>query len=104
MASTASGRCPRQPRRPAVAASTVNPANAAARAGMLRLSVGNGWTRVMRPTSVSSWRTIRPSQPGSMRWCWYHGSEVTTCSSWPRAASSVPMLVITSPVGAVSGA
>jgi hypothetical protein len=104
MASTPSGRAPRRPAAASAADRTVNPANPAARAGMFRLSVGNGWTRVIRPQGSSSCRTGRPSQPGSTRWWWYQGSDVTMCSSWPRATSSVPMLVITSPVGAVSGA
>ena len=53
MASTASGR----PRLiiPARAARPVKPTNPTARAGMLRLSVGNGWTRVRRPHGVSAW-------------------------------------------------
>ena len=57
----------------------VKPPNASARAGILVLSVGNGCTRVMRPQSVSWVRTGWPDQPGSMRWCRYHGRDVTTC-------------------------
>ena len=71
---------------------------------MLVLSVGKGWTRVIVPHSVVSRRTGRPRQPSSTAWCVYHGSAVTTCSSWPRSASSTTMRVITSPVGAGSGA
>ena len=55
IASTASGRG-----RLAAATSPVSavkPPNASARAGMLRLSVGNGCTRVMRPQSVTCSRT-----------------------------------------------
>ena len=51
MASTASGRRRVDDAR-AAPASAVNPPKATARAGMLRLSVGNGCTRVMRPQSV----------------------------------------------------
>ncbi len=99
---TASGR-PRATR-PATVARPVNPANATARAGMLVLSVGNGCRRVMRPHEVRSVRHSRPPQPGSTRCSRYHGSEVTTCSSCPRSASAVAIEVITSPVGATSGA
>ena len=71
----------------------------------LRLSApGNGWTRVIEPHA----RLLAAHQPaGPARLdavVRYQGSAVTTCSSWPRAASSATMRVITSPVGAVSGA
>ena len=72
--------------------------------GHARLSDGKGWTRVIVPHSVVSRRTGRPRQPSSTAWCVYHGSAVTTCSSWPRSASSTTMRVMTSPVGAGSGA
>ena len=45
------------------------------------------------PHGVGSRRTSRPVQPGSMAWRRYHGSAATTCSSWPRAASSATMRV-----------
>ena len=102
MASTASGRnCGRIP---AARLNPVNPPNATARAGMLLLSVGNGWSRVIHPNSVASVRDHEPFQPSSTRWCLYHGRAVITCNRWPRAASSSTMFVITSPVGATSGA
>jgi hypothetical protein len=103
MARTTSGGWSRQPLTAMMAARPVNPAKPSARAGMFRLLVGNGWTRVTRSELRSSWRTGRPVQPGSTRWCRYHGNEVTMWSSWPRATSSPAMRVITSPVGAVSG-
>ena len=100
-ASTASGR----PRVSVAMApeSAVNAPNAAARAGMSRLSVGNGCTRVIRPHSVSSWRTRRPRHSFSTRWVRYHGRAVTTWTWCSRAANSVTIRVITSPVGAMSG-
>ena len=101
MASTASGR--RRAAAPTAVARAVKPPNARARAGMLRLSVGNGCTREMRPHGVVSVRTRRPSQPGSTSWSTYHGSAVTTCSRCPRSASSWTMRDITTPVGARSG-
>ncbi len=102
MASTASGR--NRLVSPAAAARAVNPPKARARAVMFDLSVGNGCTRVMRPHPVSSWRTRRPSQPGSMAWSRYQGREVTRCSRCPRSTSCSAIWVITSPVGATSGA
>jgi hypothetical protein len=39
-----------------------------------------------------------------MAWLLYQGSDVTTCTVWPRVTSSSTILVITVPVGAVSGA
>ena len=60
MTMTASGRI--RWHRPATAAMPVNPAKASARAGMLVLSVGNGWSRVIQPHAVPSVRheTARP--------------------------------------------
>ncbi len=55
MASTTSGLV--RVAAPTTVASAVKPPNARARAGMFRLSVGNGWTRVMRPHVVRSERT-----------------------------------------------
>ena len=68
-----------------------------------RSSPGNGWTRRIEPHGVGSRRISRPDQPGSMAWRRYHGRAATTCSSWPRAASSATIRVSTRPVGAVSG-
>ena len=82
----------------------VKPAKATARAGMLVLSVGKGWSRVIQPHGVDSVRAGRPVQPSSTAWWRYHGSAVTTCRRCPRAARASTMAVITSPVGATSGA
>ena len=101
MASTTSGRL--RVSRAVAPFSAVKAPKARARAGMFVLSVGNGCTRLIRPQARSSCWTS-PSGPvgrhsGSTRWCSYQGRDVTTCSWWPRAASSWTMLVITTPVG-----
>ena len=102
MASTASGRG--REATAARAASAVKPANPAARAAMLPLAVGKGWTLVTStPPRARPRRTGRPRQPGSTRCCRYQGSDVTTRISWPRRASSDTIAVMTSPVGATSG-
>ena len=89
----------------AEAANVVKPANPAARAATLPFDVGNGWTLVTpTPPRERPRRSGRPRHSGSTR-CWrYQGSEVTTRISWPRPASSDTMAVMTSPVGATSGA
>ena len=52
----------------------VKPANPSARARKFVLSVGKGWTREMRPQSVSSWRAATP--PFRIDGvCSYHGSD-----------------------------
>jgi hypothetical protein len=102
MTITASAR-PREPSAANVAA-PVNPANPSARAAMFALSVGNGCRRVMCPHGIASVRHGRPRHSGSTSWRRYQGREVTTCRRWPRAASASTMAVITSPVGATSGA
>ena len=73
MASTTSGA--RLETRPFQVARAVKPPKATARARILRLSVGNGWTRVIEPHAVSSRRTSCPSQPGSRAWWRYQGSD-----------------------------
>ena len=70
-------------------ASPVNPANPSARARTLRLSVGNGCTREIRPQSVFSWRARRPRHCGSTAWCSYHGSAVTDVQPMPALGEAV---------------
>ena len=65
---------------------------------------GNGCTRVIEPHAVFSTRHSLPPQPDSIACSRYHGSELTTCNSCPSAANSCTMRVITTPVGAMSGA
>ena len=101
MARTASGRD--RPLNPASSPSPENPAKPRARAATLALAVGKGWTRVIRPHGVGWLRTSLPPQPSAIRWCSYHGSEVTTWSRCPARASSSPMADMTTPVGATSG-
>ncbi len=76
IANTPSARPPVTPTAPA---SALNPPNASARRGMLRLSVGNGCTREISPHGVVSWRTGFPRNSGSTSWCSYQGSAVMTC-------------------------
>ena len=63
MASTTSGDG--RAMTPSTVVNAVNPPKATARARILRLSVGNGWTRVIEPHAVSWRRVSCPSQPGS---------------------------------------
>ena len=102
MTMTASG--PKREATPAIVAAPVKPTNPAARAAMLVLSVGNGFNRVIQPQSVDSVRHIFPCHSGSTSCRRYHGSEVTMCIRCPRAARASATAVITSPVGATSGA
>ena len=63
MASTTSGRS--RSARASAPARPVKPPNANARAGTLVLSVGKGWTRVMRPTAAFS--GVRAGRPSPVR-------------------------------------
>ena len=84
-------------------ASTVNPANAAARAANRPLSAGNGCQRRTRPHGSRSVRTSRPDHPSATAWSRYHGRLVMISTRWPLAVHCSQMVVTTSPVGAVSG-
>ncbi len=71
---------------------------------MFDFSVGNGCRRLIAPHSVASVRTSLPPQPSSTRWPRYQGNAVITWTEWPRSTSPSTIDVITSPVGATSGA
>ena len=104
MASTASGR--HGVAAASAAASAVNPPKARARAGMLRLSVGNGCDpRDAPPRASSSVRTSRPRHSGSTRWCSVPRQRRDDVEPVARGRrGSCAIWVMTSPVGATSGA
>ena len=99
MASTAPGGRGR-PRSASAVDSRVKPAKAAARAGMLRLSVGNGWTRDAAPLGVLV--ADHPALPPGLDAVVLVPRQGRDDVRRGPATSSVAMLVITSPVGAVS--
>ena len=68
-------------------------------------SPANGFRRVTVPHVVGVVRVLQVECDHALStWCSrYQGNAVTTCTSWPNLASSWTILVITTPVGAVSG-
>ncbi|NBP51006.1 MAG: hypothetical protein EBU70_07465, partial [Actinobacteria bacterium] len=82
-ASTLRGRPPaRSARMPTSALNARNPSARRSRFDFDRPPIG--CTRVTEPHAVSSVRHGRPPQPSSTACERYHGSAVTTWSSWPR--------------------
>ena len=103
MASTTSGRA--RATAPPTPARAVKPPKARARAGMLRLSVGNGCTRVMRPhvgVLVADQAAVPARLDGVVLVPGQRGDDVQPVAPRPRAPRR--SAVMTSPVGATSGA
>ena len=105
MASTASGRAPGGRRRPSAVDSTVNPAKASgpgrdvALVGGERVDAGDA-----APVGVLVADDLARPSPARRGGAGTTAATVTTCSRGPGPTSSVAMLVMTSPVGATSGA